>query len=212
MRTSEADESLKPEIRSAVQIIRKGGVVAIPTDTLYGFAACSTNAIAVERVFELKRRPMDMPVPLLISDPEDIHKVASEVPPEALLAANYFWPGELTIILKKSPAVPDIVTSGRNTVGVRVPNHWIPRSIVKQLGSPITGTSANRHGEPSMPNAQSVKDDFGSEVDLVIDDGTTGNGTASTLIDFSSNRPVILREGSISRIELEEICKCGIDI
>jgi len=212
MQTSEADESLKTEIKAAVQIIRKGGVVAIPTDTLYGFAACSTDAIAVEKVFELKRRPMDMPIPLLISDPEDIHKVASEVPPEAVLAANHFWPGELTIILKKSVLVPDVVTAGLNTVGIRVPNHWIPRSIAKQLGAPITGTSANRHGEPSIPNAQSVKDNFDCEIDLIIDDGTTGNGTASTLIDFSSSRPVILREGSISRIKLEEICKCQIDI
>ena len=155
---------------------------------------------------------MGLPIPLLISDPEDIHKVASEVPPEALLAANHFWPGELTIILKKSVLVPDVVTAGLNTVGIRVPNHWIPRSIAKQLGAPITGTSANRHGEPSIPNAQSVKDNFDCEIDLIIDDGTTGNGTASTLIDFSSSRPVILREGSISRIKLEEICKCQIDI
>ena len=212
MQTSEADESIKTEIRAAVQIIRKGGVVAIPTDTLYGFAACATNAIAVEKVFELKRRPMDLPIPLLISELADIHTVASEVPPEALLAANHFWPGELTIILKKSVLGPDVVTAGLNTIGVRIPDHWIPRGIVKQLGAPITGTSANRHGEPNMPNAQSVKDNFGCEIDLVIDDGTVGNGTASTLIDFSSSRPVILREGSISRIKLEEICKCQIDI
>ena len=135
-------------VDEAVEVLRNGGVAAIPTDTVYGLAAHGLDAAAVGRVFEVKGRPAGMALPLLLADTRDLPLCCVDVPDSALSLAAAFWPGSLTLVLRRSDAVPDIVAAGGATVAVRVPDHPVPREIARRLGSPITGTSANRSGLP----------------------------------------------------------------
>ena len=136
-------------VDEAVEVLRNGGVAAIPTDTVYGLAAHGLDAAAVGRVFEVKGRPVGMALPLLLADTRDLPLCCVDVPDSALSLAAAFWPGSLTLVLRRSDAVPDIVAAGGATVAVRVPDHPVPREIARHLGSPITGTSANLSGAPA---------------------------------------------------------------
>jgi L-threonylcarbamoyladenylate synthase len=212
MRVSEPYEALQGQIESAIHILQNGGVVAIPTDTLYGLAACAFNEKAVEQVFQLKGRSKGMAIPLLLSDTEDVNKCAVEIPDVAWALTEHFWPGALTIVLKKADVVPDIVSGGMETIAVRVPDHRIPRALARELGTPITGTSANRSGRPGLTTARAVHDEFGDEIDLVIDDGVALGGVASTLLDLSREEPRILRQGSVSICEIEKVCGIKVNV
>ena len=195
------------QIKTAVEVLRDGGVAAIPTDTLYGLAACALDESAVMKVYELKGRPDGMALPLLLSDAEDIRQCAIEVPKEALALGEQFWPGALTLVLRKSVDVPSMVTAGLDTVALRVPDHPVPREIVKLLGAPITGTSANLSGRPGLTSAPDVRREFGDTLDYVLDGGDAPGGVASTILDLSGDQPRVLREGAVSQAEIEEVLR-----
>ena len=196
-------ETLGGQADEAVRILRNGGVAAIPTDTVYGLAAAYDDAVAVDRVFRIKSRPSGLAVPLLLDDACSVERYVPNVPNSFWALAKTFWPGALTIVLRKSSLVSDKLTAGRDTVGLRVPDHWLPRYISKSLGKAITGTSANLSGSPSLITAVAVKEQLGDSVDLVIDGGATSGMTASTVVDLSGDMPSILREGSITLDDIE---------
>ena len=197
---------LHEQVRVGVGLLRDGGVVAIPTDTLYGLAACAFDARAVRRVFTLKGRPRGMALPLLLAEPDDIGRYASHVSDPTWALVERFMPGPLTLVLRKAPHIPDVVTAGMDTVALRVPDHPVPRALARALGAPITGTSANRSGQPALETAEAVRDEFGDDLDYVIDDDGTPCGLASTLLDLSGDLPRVLRPGAIALSKLAEVC------
>ena len=197
---------VQEQVEKGISILKQGGIVAFPTDTVYGLGVWAYNEQAVVRVYKIKERPQNVALPLLLANVSRIGEVAEHVPPIAWLLAHYFLPGALTIILHKSNLVPDIITAGGKTVAVRVPAHPIPIALAQGLGAPIVGTSANVSGKPSALTADEVYSQFGSKIDLVIDGGLCPGGRQSTIIDVTGDEPVILREGAISREELEKVC------
>lgn len=197
---------IQEQIEKGVSILRQGGIVAYPTDTVYGLGACASLPLAIERIYEVKERPRNMPLPLLLADVSQITEIAESVPPIAWALIHKFLPGALTIVLPKSNSVLDIITAGGTTVAVRIPAHPVPIAIIRGLGSPIVGTSANLSGRPSPLTADEVYSQLGDKVDLVIDGGRCLGGKESTIIDITGQTPVILREGAISREQLERVC------
>ena len=212
MNTLAQHQASAKQIETAINTLRDGGVVAIPTDTLYGLAACAFDETAVAKVFELKGRPAGMALPLLLADVEDAHKCAVDLPPTFERLAARFWPGALTLIARKSDAVPYAVTAGMDTVGLRVPDHPLARSVARLLGAPITGTSANRSGMPGLTTAQAVRDEFGDAIEYVLDGGDAPGGVASTVLDLSGDTPRILRQGAIGRDEIEAVCGLRVEV
>ena len=200
------DEGAHNQIGHAVGILAGGGVIAIPTDTLYGLAASVDRAVAVERVFRLKGRPKGMALPLLLADADGLEEYVSEVPDLAWALVDRFWPGPLTLVLSRSDRVPAPVCGGGDTVALRVPDHCVPRSLVRSLRAPITGTSANRTGQPGLTTAGAVRSEFGDELDLVVEGRATTLERPSTVVDLSMEEPRILRQGAVSRREIEEGC------
>ena len=200
------------QIETAINTLRDGGVVAIPTDTLYGLAACAFDETAVAKVFALKGRPAGMALPLLLADAGDAHRCAVDLPPAFERLAARFWPGALTLIARKSDAVPYAVTAGMDTVGLRVPDHPLARSVARLLGTPITGTSANRSGMPGLTTAQAVRDEFGDAIGYVLDGGDAPGGVASTVLDLSRDTPRILRQGAIGRDAIEAACGLRVEV
>ena len=198
------DDAMQEQIRTAVDVLGNGGVAAIPTDTLYGLAACAFDESATLKVYELKGRPDGMALPLLLFDAEDARQCAVEVPEKALPLMERFWPGALTLVLRKSAAVPDVVTAGLDTVALRVPDHPVARAIAAGLGAPITGTSANLSGRPGLTSAAAVRAEFGDAIDFVLDGGDAPGGVASTILDMSGDEPRVLREGAVSWGEIED--------
>jgi L-threonylcarbamoyladenylate synthase len=197
------------QVRQAVQVLRNGGLVAVPTDTLYGLAACALNEVAVHRVFTAKGRSGGMPLPVLIADTKDLATYAVDILPVAWKLAERFWPGPLTLVLRKAPVVPYVVTGGADTVGLRVPASDLVREIIRGLGAPITGTSANRTGRPGLTTADEVMAELRGLVDLVLDIGPITSdyqGAASTVLDMLAEPPLILREGPVSAEDIEAAC------
>ena len=202
-------ETLGGQADEAVRILRNGGIAAIPTDTVYGLAAAYDDEEAVGRVFRIKSRPSGLAVPLLLDDASSVGRYVSDVPESFRPLAQAFWPGPLTIVFRKSSLVSDKLTAGRDTVGLRVPDHWLPRYISKSLDKAITGTSANLSGSPSLTTAQAVEEQLGDAVDMVIDGGESNGTTASTVVDLSDDTPTILREGSIALDNIEKAIRQG---
>ena len=199
------DDAMHEQIEAVVEVLANGGVAAIPTDTLYGLAASAFNESAVLKIYELKGRPDGMALPLLLSEAEDVPLCALDVPEAAWTLMELFWPGALTLVVRKRATVPDIVTAGLDTVALRVPDHPVPRAIAKTLGAPITGTSANLSGRPGITNAADVRREFGDTVDFVLDGGEAPGGVASTIVDVSGDELRVLREGAASREEIEAV-------
>ena len=197
-------ETLGGRADDAVRVLRNGGVAAIPTDTVYGLAAVFDDEEAVDRVFRIKSRPSGLAVPLLLDDASSVERYVSDAPGSFRALAKTFWPGPLTIVMRKSHLVSDKLTAGRDTVGLRVPDHWLPRYISESLEKAITGTSANLSGSPSLTTTQEVEAQLGDAVDLVIDGGPACGTTASTVVDLSGGTPTILREGSITLEDIEK--------
>jgi len=197
---------IQAQIERGISILKQGGLVAFPTDTVYGLGAGASNQPAVAKVYQVKERPRDMALPLLLAHTSQINEVACPVPPIAWLLADKFLPGALTIVLYKSNSVLDIVTGGGSTVAVRIPAHPIPVALAENLG-PIVGTSANLSGKPSALTADEVCSQFGDKIDLVIDAGRCPGGRESTIVDVTGEVPVVLREGAIPREELEQVCE-----
>ena len=192
------------QIAMGVEALRAGFVVAFPTDTVYGLGACAYSEEGVERVFAIKGRPLSMALPLLLGDLSQIDEVASVVSGVARSLAKHFWPGPLTLVLPKDPCIPDRVTGSAPTVAVRVPDHPVALALVRSLGHPVTGTSANLSGTPAVRNHWDVREQLGNSVSVVID-GTCPIGMPSTVVDCSQGLPRILREGAIPRVNLEAI-------
>ncbi len=187
-------------VQRAVDILRGGGLVAYPTDTVYGLAALPGNEQAVARLFEAKRRNPGQPTPLLIASEEMAPAITGEVSNDAQALMAAFWPGALTIVLTKAQTFRSLAVG--ETVGLRVPDHPLPRELSRLLGSPITGTSANIAGGPEPLTADDVRAQLGDAVDLVIDDGPCPGGRPSTVVDCTVSPPRIVRQGAISEAEL----------
>ncbi|MCK4324269.1 MAG: threonylcarbamoyl-AMP synthase [Armatimonadetes bacterium] len=202
LRTSELSAS---EIAAAaVQALSEGKLVALPTDTVYGLAAKATDEAAIGRLFEVKQRSGDNPLPVLIADPEQVNTTARQIPSLAHRLAERFWPGPLTLILHKSAAISDLVTAGQPTVGLRVPDHELTRSVLRQADFAVAVTSANLSGQPEAVLPRQVLTTFGGLLDLLIDDGPCPGGLPSTVLDLTVSPPQILRDGPISRQQLEQ--------
>jgi L-threonylcarbamoyladenylate synthase len=193
---------VKKEVRRAAQILRAGGLVAFPTETVYGLGADASSEKAMARLYQVKGRPADHPVIVHFESMERALAWARDVPPEARILGERFWPGPLTLILKRSELAKDFVTGGQPSVGVRVPSHPIAQDLLKEFGRPIAAPSANRFGRVSPTTAAHVREDLGSDVDLVLEGGPSDVGIESTIVDLSSGAPVVLRPGKISSAEL----------
>ncbi len=192
-------------LERAVAVLLDGGLVAFPTDTLYALGAHGLMPTAVERVFQAKDRPAGMALPLLLAGIEDLEKVAVDVPPLAWDFAERFWPGGLTMILRKAPSVPSEVTAGGDTLAVRVPNHNIARDLIRAVGAPLTGTSANRSGEADPVTAEEVLRQMSGRVDLVVDCGPCPLSGASTIVDLTGDSLRIVRGGVIPPDALQQM-------
>ena len=198
-------EGTQRQIEEAIRILKEGGIVAFPTDTVYGLAAVVTIPRAVERVYAVKQRPAGMALPLLVADDDGIARLAATVPPAAKRLIEIFLPGALTIVLAASSAVPEALATAGGTVAVRIPAHPIPITLIRGTGGPITGTSANVSGLTSPLTADEVRSQLGDGVDLIIDSGEPCPGAASTIVDFTGATPVVLREGAVSLARLREV-------
>ncbi|MEM2093938.1 MAG: L-threonylcarbamoyladenylate synthase [Candidatus Bathyarchaeia archaeon] len=201
LRTSSS--SPDPEtIAQATEVVSRGGVIVYPTDTVYGLGADALDAHAVLKVFQVKRRPLELPLPVAVDGHQMAERLAV-VTKDARRLMDNFWPGPLTIVLYKKDIVPDVVTGGKSKVAVRAPNHQIPLRIIVRTGLPLTSTSANIHRKPSIMSAQEARAQL-EGVDLIIDGGRA-TGIPSTVIDMTQETPRILRQGSISTEDIVRV-------
>ncbi len=189
----------------AVEAIRRGGIVAYPTETYYALGVDPFNTEAVERLFELKGRPAGKPISLIIKDTCVLRTVTHELPVAAIKLTRRFWPGPLTIVVKAVESIPPNITAGTGTVGVRVSSSPVAGRFAAELSTPVTATSANPSGEKPPITAKEVIDFFGGTIDVLIDGGTLPGGPPSTLLDLTGNRALILRPGAVTKDELEAI-------
>jgi len=194
---------VSPEVRRAAEILKRGGLVAFPTETVYGLGADASSKDAVARLYAAKRRPADHPVIVHFASAQAAFEWARDVPQAAKTLAAKFWPGPLTLILKKSARAGDFVTGGQDSVGVRVPSHPVAQELLRAFGGGIAAPSANRFGQVSPTTAAHVREDLGKDVELVLDGGPSEVGIESTIVNLSSGDPVLLRPGRISAAELE---------
>ncbi len=193
------------EVALAVQVLREGGLVALPTETVYGLAADATNELAVRRIFAAKGRPQTHPLIVHLPGKEALTRFAAHVPERAVRLAEAFWPGPLTLVLKKSALVSDAVTGGQDTVALRVPAHPLAQAVLRELGGGLAAPSANRFGHVSPTTAQHVIEDLGDEVDYVLDGGRCEVGVESTIVDLSGEHPALLRPGGLPVEEIERV-------
>jgi len=192
------------EIERAVAVLRAGGLVAFPTETVYGLGADASNPAAVRRIFEAKGRPATHPVIVHLADAVQIANWAREVPEAARRLARRFWPGPLTVVLRRSPEVSSVVTGGQDTVALRVPSHPVALQLLARFGGGIAAPSANRHGRVSATTAEHVRREFGAAVDCVLDGGAAEVGIESTIVDLSGGQAALLRPGWITAAEIEQ--------
>ena len=192
-------------VTRAANILNSGGLIAFPTETVYGLGADASNPDAVAKIFAAKGRPADHPLIVHVGSAAQLGDWATGIPPEAYDLANKFWPGPLTLILQRSDTVPDAVTGGQDTVGLRVPNHPTALSLLKAFGGGIAAPSANRFGRISPTTAQHVRDELGNAVDVILDGGACEVGLESTILDLSGDRARVLRPGGIAVSALAEV-------
>lgn len=195
----------KKIIQTAASILADGGLVAFPTETVYGLGGDAFDANAAEKIYAAKGRPSDNPLIVHISETEDLYKLSNDVPEMALKLAEAFWPGPLTMIIAKNDRVPATVTGGLNTVAVRLPEHKVARAMIKESGTFVAAPSANLSGRPSPTKAEHVIEDLNGRVDMIIDDGAIEIGLESTIVDLTEAVPVILRPGYITMDMLSKV-------
>ncbi|MDE0326581.1 MAG: L-threonylcarbamoyladenylate synthase [Candidatus Poribacteria bacterium] len=191
----------------AAQCLRSGGIVAIPTDTVYGLGADPFNASAVQKLYTFKGRPDGKPIPLILSSVEDIHRVAQNLPEFFFHLTDRFWPGGLTIVVESKDLLP-VLTAGGNTVGVRIPNNPLLLKILQAFGGPMAITSANVSGEPPATSVQEIGEELASRIDVIVDGGKTPGPVPSTVYDISVSPPIIRRHGVISEETLAKEFEC----
>ena len=196
---------VEEKISAAAKILREGGLVGIPTETVYGLGANGLDSEAVKRIFKAKGRPQDNPLILHLSGAQWLPRYCADIPPIAYVLARKFWPGPLTMILKRKPIVPDETTAGLDTVGVRCPNHPVTLAIIREAGVPIAAPSANASGRPSCTSAQDVLEDMDGKIDGVVDGGSCSVGVESTILDLTVTPPRLLRPGGLSLEALEQL-------
>ncbi|MEK7852017.1 MAG: L-threonylcarbamoyladenylate synthase, partial [Deltaproteobacteria bacterium] len=193
------------KIKEAAEVLKNGGTVAFPTETVYGLGAGALNPDAIKKIFRAKGRPSDNPLIVHIAEIDDLKVIAKKPSKAALALINEFWPGPLTIILKRNKVVPDIVTGGLDTVAVRMPDNKIALSLIKKSGVPLVAPSANFSGKPSPTGARDVAADLSGRIDMIIDGGKTRIGIESTVIDMTTKPPVLLRPGGLPVEEIEKV-------
>ncbi|HUG15157.1 MAG TPA: L-threonylcarbamoyladenylate synthase [Thermomicrobiales bacterium] len=201
-RGAEQTTACADDVRRAVRVLREGGVVAIPTDTVYGLAASLEHPAAIERLFSIKGRSGTKAIPVLVSDQNALDRLADEHNRVASLLAKSCWPGGLTIVVTANADIPDAVLRGGRTVGVRMPDHAIALAIIEQAGGALAVTSANRSGDTEATTSSEVGFKLGDRVDFIVDAGRTSGGVPSTVVDATRMPPVILREGTVRHNEI----------
>lgn len=194
---------ISTDINKAKKILENNELVAIPTETVYGLAGNIYSETAIKKIFETKKRPFYNPLIVHIHNKKLIDEIAINIPEKARILADAFWPGSLTLLLEKNNKIPDIVTAGRNSVAVRVPNHPLTLELLKALNFPLAAPSANPFGSISPTRAQHVADYFSNDIAMVLEGGNCENGIESTIIGFKNDQPILYRLGSISIEEIE---------
>lgn len=194
------------ELKEVAEVIKDGGIVVFPTETVYGIGANALNEETVKRLYEVKKRPLNKAISLLVSNVEMIEQVAKDITELEYGLIKEFFPGPLTIILNKKDIVPDIVTAGGNTVGVRIPENEIALKLIEYAGVPIAAPSANISGNPSGTELQTIINEFKEKVDCYIDGGKSEIGVASTIVQVIDGVPHIFREGCITKEQIQEVC------
>ena len=205
MKTEIFDGGSQQDIEKAAKILKSGGLVAIPTETVYGLAADALNSDAVAKIFKAKGRPMDNPLIVHISRFEEIYRLVKGVPHKAKELADRYWPGPMTIILPKSDIIPDEVSAGLPTVAVRMPSHPVARAIIEKTGRPLAAPSANSSGLPSPTTAKHVMDDMNGKIEAIVDGGPCDVGIESTVVTLATDPPRLLRPGGITHEQLEAV-------
>jgi len=189
-------------IKEAADVVKKGGTVIFPTRTLYGIGVDAFNTAVVNRVFQVKKRPADKPVSVLVKSISDVSSLAAEVPSAAVKFMEAFWPGGLTIVFAARPEVPSSLTAGSGKIGIRVPEHPVAVKLIAALDCTLTGTSANLSGAPGADCIADLPIEITNNIDLVIDSGKLKGGIGSTVVDVTTDPPTVLREGEVSIEEL----------
>jgi len=200
----------KNEIKHAVEIIKQGGLVAFPTETVYGLGADAGNLVAIQKIFKAKNRPKDHPLIVHLGKKAEMTDWAVEIPEIAWQLAHVFWPGPLTLILKKAPHVSPLLTGGQETIGLRVPNHPVALELLKLFSGGIAGPSANRFQKISPTTREAVEEELGKAVDWILDGGSCQVGLESTILDVSGEVPTILRPGMLSGNRIEDVLKISL--
>lgn len=200
-----ADAASTDAITAAADVLRAGGLVAFPTETVYGLGANATDAEAVDRIFSAKGRPASDPIIVHIAQAAQLDAIAIHVPDLAQTLAARFWPGPLTLVLRRGAAIPPNVSAGRDTVAVRMPSHPVARALIQAAGVPVAAPSANTFSRPSATTAAHVLEDLKGRVDIVLDGGPTPIGVESTVLDLTSDMPVVLRPGGVSLEMLRDV-------
>lgn len=199
------EKAIGEAIREAGRVIREGGLVAFPTETVYGLGGDALSPDSSRRIYAAKGRPSDNPLIVHICRVEDMEKLASDVPKQAYLLAEHFWPGPLTIILKKSGLVPKETTGGLDTVAIRLPDHEVALAFIREAGGFVAAPSANVSGRPSPTVAKYVYEDMDGKIDMLLDGGQVGIGVESTIVDLTEEIPVILRPGHVTQEMLQDV-------
>ncbi len=199
-------------LEQALAHLRRGEVIAIPTDTVYGVAVDGFDPAAIEKLFVAKDRPRNKPIPLLLADPAQLEQVAVEIPAGARVLADQLWPGGLTLVVRAKARVPRILRAEGGSVAVRVPDHPVPRALAKALGHPLAATSANISGGRDPSTAREVYAQLAGRIALILDGGTVGAGVPSTLLDFTTTPPRLLRAGALPIEAIEAALGTKIDV
>ena len=196
-------QSLSESIPEIQSILNEGKVIAFPTDTFYGLGADPSNPSGLKRIFDIKRRPLDKPLLILVASPKDLECWVTETSPLAMKALEHFWPGPLTLVFRARSSVSPMLTAGTGKIGIRCPDNPFTRSLIEHLGHPLTAPSANFSGHPEPKTAEEVAHALGSWVDLIVDAGPSPRTQVSSVLDTTTDPPGWLREGAISREHVE---------
>ncbi len=195
----------KDKLRVAADALKEGKIVAFPTETVYGLGANALNSEAVEQIFVAKGRPSDNPLIVHIADKEKVYELTENIPEKASKLMDKLWPGPLTLVFKKSPIIPRIITAGLNTVAVRMPEHPVAQELIRLAAIPVAAPSANVSGKPSTTTAQHVLQDLDGKIEMVVDAGSSRVGLESTVLDVTVDPPMLLRPGGVTPKQIEEI-------